>query len=439
MAGQGLADLLSGAAGAPVNRPHLDAFVANSQATNGLRSAQTEEALLNAQRAQDEQVASGQLEEAFIKAGARPADAHLMATAAKMHTGSAINAMDMFKAHNATILGDPSKLNTPDQTAAAQAISGKLEGPQNLPNNYSLPAGVAPPTVGQSPQGVAQTADTQSQTALRGAQTIQAKAMTGLDVARAEEEHAKAGQASTSGLAPYALDEAAKVTMADPSKMSGYAGYGASGQRNKDAINNRRAQMLNDAGMSADDMIRQRAITKASVGSAGQAAKQAQVLDAFMPLVKANGDRILQLLDQIDATGGGGIDEPIVNGFERMVGRKLNSDDLTELHSVFTSYQAEIARLLASGPTMNGVVSDHSRELLGGMAPETMSSHGARRVLNRIEVETNIRRQGVQHSLEEAAGAQLPVISTPRAGAGPAPAATGGGGGGAPAGLTLVN
>jgi hypothetical protein len=76
----------------------------------------------------------------------------------------------MFKAYNSTVLGDPSKLNTPDQTAASQAISGKLEGPQNLPNNYSLPAGVQPPQTGQSPQGAAQTADTASQTALRTAQ-----------------------------------------------------------------------------------------------------------------------------------------------------------------------------------------------------------------------------------------------------------------------------
>ena len=144
MAGQGLADVLSGAAGAPVNRPQLNAFVANSQATNGLRSAQTEEALLNAQRAQDEQIASGQLEDAFIKAGARPADAHLSAVAARMHAGSAVNAMDMFKAYNATILGDPSKLGTPDQTAAQQAIQGKVAEPVALPNNYTTSPGAAP-------------------------------------------------------------------------------------------------------------------------------------------------------------------------------------------------------------------------------------------------------------------------------------------------------
>jgi hypothetical protein len=413
--GQGLADLLSGAAGAPVNRPALNAFVANSQATNGLRSAQTDEALLNAQRAQDEQVASGQLEDSFVKAGSRPADAHLMAVAARMHAGSAVNAMDMFKAYNSAKLGDPGLLNTPDQTAAAQAISGKLEGPQALPNNFSLPAGVAPPNQGQSAQGAAQTAQT--------------NALTGTDIARAELEHAQAKAAGTKGtstLPPDTLDMAAHVVMADPSKMSGYSGFGPSGQANKDAINTRISQLLNQGGMTTDQMIQQRAIAKANVGAAGSAAKQQQILDAFLPLVKNNGDRINALLDQIDAAGGAGIDEPIVNGFERMLGRKLNSDDLTELHSVFTTYQGEIGRLLAAGPSMNGVISDHARDMVAGMAPENMSASGARRVISRIDTETSIRRLGVHNSLNEAAAAQLPVSSPHTDGNVPAPTGTAG-------------
>jgi hypothetical protein len=155
--GQGLADLLSGAAGAPVNRPGLQAFVANSQATNALRSAQTEDALLNAQKAQDEQTAAGQLEDAFIKSGVRPSDAHVMATAARMHAGSAVNAMDMFKAQNAAILGDPSKLGTPDQTAAQQAIEGKVATPYEIKGNYGSLPGAAPVVPQQTAEGVAET------------------------------------------------------------------------------------------------------------------------------------------------------------------------------------------------------------------------------------------------------------------------------------------
>jgi hypothetical protein len=408
--GQGLADVLSGAAGAPVNRPQLNAFVANSQAMNGLHSAQTEEALLNAQRAQDEQVASGQLEDAFMQAGSRPAQAHLMAVAARMHAGSAVNAMDMFKAYNASVLGDPSKLGSPDQTAAQQAISGKVAEPVPLPNNFTTLPGTPPVTPQQSTQGAAQTAQT--------------KALTGLDVARAEDEHAKAKNAGTAGLSPLSpavLDMAARVVMADPSKMSSYAGYGASGQATKNAINSRIADLLNQSGMTADDMITQRAVGKASVGAAGQAAKQQQTLDAFIPLIRANGDRITQLLDQMDAAGGAGIDEPIVNSYERMLGRQLNSDDLTELHSVFTGYQSEVGRLLAAGPSMNGVISDHARDLVNSMAPENMSASGARRVINRIDTEVGIRRQGVHNSINEAAAAQGPVISHQQPGNVPAP------------------
>jgi len=160
--GQGLADLLSGAAGAPVNRPALNAFVANSQATNGLRSAQTEEALLNAQRSQEEQQASSDLEEGIRQANpnAAPSMVHLIATAMKMHAGSAVNGVDMLKAQNMMTLGDPNQLNTPAQTAAAQAMKGGLEGPQILPPQYSLPAGITPPQTGQSPQGVANVAET---------------------------------------------------------------------------------------------------------------------------------------------------------------------------------------------------------------------------------------------------------------------------------------
>jgi len=421
---QSLFDGLAGATGHPIDRPALNNFVATAQARNGLVSAQTQDALIKAAQNQEQMAAWGRIKDSLMANGARESDATLARDAiVGANNHDAVNAENILKASNSAVLSNPNLLGSSAQTAAQQGFQGKVAEPVALPNNFTTLPGAAPVNPQQSPQGAAQTAQT--------------KALTGLDVARAEDEHAKAKNANViSSLTPAALDEAARVTMADPTKMTTYAGFGGSGQKNKDAINNRRAEILNSAGMSTDDMIRQRAIAKASIGAAGQAAKQGQTLDAFMPLVKANGDRILQLLDQIDATGGGGIDEPIINGFERMLGRKLNSDDLTELHSVFTSYQNEVARLLAAGPSMNGVISDHARADIQGMTPETMSASGARRVLNRIEIETNIRRDAVRHSEIEAAGQQLPVISIPRGGAAPAGGLVGNG---APAGLTVVN
>lgn len=392
--GQSLADLLSGTAGAPVNRTGLNTFVANSQAINGLRSAQTEDALIQASQAQEKMAAHDRIKDLLVENGAPASEAAL---ARDFLVGSNNDdPVTALKALSMTKLG----YGTPtSQVQGQQMHQGEVAPLRPVPNNFVVPTGQAPPDIQQSIQGAAQTAQT--------------KALTGLDVARAEDEHARAKNAALQGatsLSPGAIDEAARVTMADPTKMSGYAGYGNSGAANRNAINNRRAEMLNEAGMTTDQMIAQRAVAKASTAGASQAAKQLQTLDAFTPLVKANSDRIMQLLDQLDASGGAGIDEPIINGFERMMGRKLNSDDLTELHSVFTSYQNEIARLLAAGPSMNGVISDHARGDIQGMAPETMSASGARRVLNRVNMEIDIRRQGAHSSLEEAANAQRPVV-----------------------------
>lgn len=132
--------------------------------------------MLNAQRAQDEQIAAGQLEDAFIKAGARPADAHLSAVAARMHAGGAVNAMDMFKAHNAMTLGDPSLLGTPDQTAAQQALSGKVAEPTAVPNTYTTLPGAYQPQVQQTPAGEAETGLKTAQGNLAQAQANDPKA-----------------------------------------------------------------------------------------------------------------------------------------------------------------------------------------------------------------------------------------------------------------------
>lgn len=406
MDGQGLADVLAGAGGAPVNRAGLNSFIATSQARNGLVSAQTQDAMIKAAQAQEQMAAWDKIHDDFVGMGAPESEASLMRDAL-------VGATNHDPKTAVSVLG-AAKLgygNGPSQVAGQQMVKGQVAGPVALPNNFIQPVAPAggspfgPPQ--QSTQGVAQTQET--------------KAITAEDIAKAEEAHRKAQNQTggASALDPGTVDMAARVVMADPSKMNSYAGFGNSGQANKNAINNRQAALLTEAGMTPEDMIRQRAIAKASVGSAGAAAKQSQILDAFMPLVKANGDRITQLLDQMAASGVTP-DTPIVNGFSRMLGRNLGSADLAELHSVFTTYQNEVARLLAAGPSMNGVISDHARNDIQAMAPENMTTAQARRVVNRIDTEMGIRRHSVQSSLESATGAQLPVISQPTEGNAPA-------------------
>jgi hypothetical protein len=53
------------------------------------------------------------------------------------------------------------------------------------------------------------------------------------------------------------------------------------------------------------------------------------------------------------------------------------------------------------------------------MAPENMTANQARRVINRINTEISIRRQGVQNAMDNAVGAQLPVTDSTHTGTGP--------------------
>jgi hypothetical protein len=170
MAGtQTLFDTLSGAFGHSVDRPGLEAFVANSQTLNGLRSAQTEAALTNAQQSQEEMAARAKLEDTI--AGTlgpdgtpmfTPSQAHMAAQSfIAQHGGKVADGiealMKMQTAHNTNILSNPANLNSPDATAAAAGNTNKLPEAVLVPKEYTVPPGMTPPVVQQTPLGAAET------------------------------------------------------------------------------------------------------------------------------------------------------------------------------------------------------------------------------------------------------------------------------------------
>jgi len=174
---QGLFDALAGGFGHPVNRTALNAYVTQGQAMAGLRTAQTEEALLNAQRAQEEQDANSQLEDAYVRMGMKPSDAHAAALISIGNHGNAQQALQALqeqrKLANTDIVSDPTKLNTPAQTAAFQGISGKPLDFKAVPDQYAVEPGITPPAVHATPLGAAKTNE---QTALAGLHNAQAAA-----------------------------------------------------------------------------------------------------------------------------------------------------------------------------------------------------------------------------------------------------------------------
>jgi hypothetical protein len=174
MAEQDLFDALAGAAGHPVNRPALNAYITQGQAQAGLRTAQTNEAMLNAQRMQEEEQAYGRLQSNFVANGMKPSEATQAADIMRATHGTATDALNAQlltqKSNNVGVLSDPNQLGTPAQTAAQQGIEGKVAQPIAMHPEYATLPGAFKPEVQQTPQGAATTASTLATAGLHSAQ-----------------------------------------------------------------------------------------------------------------------------------------------------------------------------------------------------------------------------------------------------------------------------
>ena len=158
--GSSLADLLGN-----VDRPQLNAFVANSQARNGLVSAQTQDAMIKASQAQEQMQAWEQLKQDAINNGMKESSASLFrdaTVAANNHdpeTALKVNQQFML------MYGTPQ-----EQAQGQQGVKGQIMAPEPVqPNTLPVP-GVpgtpgAPAYAGMSGANAQQTPDEAAKTA----------------------------------------------------------------------------------------------------------------------------------------------------------------------------------------------------------------------------------------------------------------------------------
>jgi len=214
-AGQALGDLFGN-----VNRPQLNAFVANSQARNGLVSAQTQDAMVKASQAQEQMEAWDKIKTDFIAQGAPESDATLARDAiVGANNHDPVTAMKML-AMAKLGYGNPA-----NQTAGQQMSEGKLAGPVAMPGESVMP--VAPP--GGSPFGAPQ------QTPLAAAQAAEQNALAGLNQTKD----------SAGGFAPHAPPMGA----VSPEGQAALAKAVQEGRLDPTRINSRTAPIL--AGIEA--------------------------------------------------------------------------------------------------------------------------------------------------------------------------------------------
>lgn len=225
--------------------------------------------------------------------------------------------------------------------------------------------------------------------------------------------HNKATEANSSDAAspydPATLRTAAVVVASDPTRIRDYATYGKTGQAARIAIQKEITQVKKETGMSDADFVRARANAKAETQNLSTLTKQQSQIAAAEQLAHANGDRLLDLFSLVDDTG-----VPIIEGFTRSAKAKAGNVDAAELRSVLTAFQTETARILSGNPTMSGVISDSLRQEIGRMAPESMSTAQAKRVINRLYTEMSIRQNAIQEQLNSAGNATV-VGATPTA------------------------
>lgn len=346
-AGQGLFDALSGAAGHPVNRPGLNAMIANGQAQNGLRSAQTEEALANAQKQREETQAGGELENALGSEFDHPSDAHAAATIMRGHFGDAKTALaallDARKLKNTDTLSDVSQLGSPTQTAAQQGIEGKVAAPTVLPDNYTTLPGAAAPNPGQSVEGAAKTA-------LTGAQTANQNADAALHQAQADaggfNPHTN-GMASLPPEQQTALNQAFHEGRLDPTRVN---------SRNAPILGSMAAgdptfnfnRMHSDAALQANSGFQQKAMTMEAMPT---------VLSHMTALGKKIGYSDNATVGKMQQFMNGEFNDPDYTEY-----MSVRNDALMKIASVMRgvgmSDQAHTAEIQAAAPTLSPLALD---------------------------------------------------------------------------------
>lgn len=218
--------------------------------------------------------------------------------------------------------------------------------------------------------------------------------------AKAAKEEAEAKQTKDSGgpLDEDTLAMAATVVAADPNKITGFvAGYGKAGAAAKRQIQQRIAQDLKARGDKPEDLVSDRATSKAETLSINKLVPQRDAVASFESLAKFNGDRVLALVDKLDDSN-----IPLLAVGERLAKKAGGSADAAEFQSSLTSFQTEAAKIL-NNPAMTGsALTDSMRNDLKAVVSGNMNASQLKRVINRIYSEMDTRRDSLNAQITNA-------------------------------------
>lgn len=252
-----------------------------------------------------------------------------------------------------------------------------------------------------------------------GAELEMRKAAQGIsqrEIAAREKELAlreKGGAVNADLLDDDTLNLAVIDVMADPTgrAMLNYARYKSDAPK-RTQINKEIARRLKDANMTPGDLVKLRAEGVGTRKSISDQVKQLNAINNFETLAKFNGQRVLELIDELDDTG-----VPWIEGLTRRIKRGGGNVDAAELNAVLVPFQTEVARI-TNNPNLTGVLSDSARHEVQEMSAGNMSAKQAKRVINRLFTEMDVRKASIQNGINTAGTSlidRLPGAQPPQA------------------------
>lgn len=203
-------------------------------------------------------------------------------------------------------------------------------------------------------------------------------------------------------LSPDAVHDAVVDVLADPARMRQYASFGQSGQKIRTAINEQKSQTLRDLGMTEDQVVRQQAVAKAQIKSVGDLIPMQNAINAYETVAKGNGQRALELINKVNTTG-----VPLLNSAKRISEQATGNPDAAELMQVLQNYQTEAARIIAN-PRLTGQLTDTARKELENVIPANLTPAQAKRIIERLNFEFELRSRGIDQALTQAQSQMTP-------------------------------
>ena len=155
-----------------------------------------------------------------------------------------------------------------------------------------------------------------------------------------------------------------------------------------------RTKLMQESGITAEDVVSGRAGFKADTASLNKITPQYDAITAFEKTAIRNGKILIELADKVDTTG-----IPVAERWIRAGRKAIGGDqDVAQFDAQMNLYRAEAARILTQ-PNLSGVLTDTARKEMEEVIRNSASAPQIRGVVNLLERDFNNRKETLEEQI----------------------------------------